>query len=189
MDKLSQILKKAEIERNKLNHPYVGTEHLLLAILSQDNDLTTELKNYNLTYNKFKKKLISIVGIGTKPSEYVLYTPMLRSVLSSAEKSSLENNQEIDDKILFQSILDEGEGIAIRVIKSMKIDIKNINIDAQTNFLKPADAVITHRDAELSEICQILMHKNKSNPLLIGDAGVGKTAIVEELARRLKENL
>ncbi len=186
MNKLNLILKKAENERDKLNHPYVGTEHLTLAILSQDSELSNELKKYNLTYNKFKKKLVSIIGIGTKSSTYTLYTPMLRNVLDDAEKLAASNNKDVSEKELFQSILDEGEGIAIRVMQAMKIKPEEITIDDNSNYMKySVNDIVTDRENEISLVFQILMRKDKCNPLLIGDAGVGKTAIVEELARRL----
>jgi ATP-dependent Clp protease ATP-binding subunit ClpC len=187
MDRLSIILKKAEKERAALNHPYVGTEHLLLAILAEDNTLTEHLKIYNLTYNKFKRKLITIIGKGLKDNNYNLYTPMLRNVLSDAEKVSLENGQAIDDSLLLKAIINEGEGIAIRIMQAMKIDPNKISVDDSSNLIKVPDEIITHREQEIALICQILMRKNKCNPLLLGEPGVGKTAIVEELARRLEK--
>ena len=120
MKEIDKILKKAEQEHNNLKHPYVGTEHLLLAILSLDNELTEKLKEYKLTYNKFKRKLIQIIGEGSSKSPYLLYTPMLRKVIDNAEKQS----QEITAQDLFDSIIQEGEGIAIRILEAMKINIK-----------------------------------------------------------------
>ena len=189
MNKLNLILKKAESERDKLNHPYVGTEHLTLAILSQESELTEDLKKYNLTYNKFKKKLVSIIGIGTNPSNYILYTPMLRNVLDDADKLALGYNKEVTEKELFQAILDEGEGIAIRVMQAMKIKPEEIVLNNSTDFMKYSlNDIVSDRDNEISLILQILMRKDKCNPLLIGDVGVGKTAIVEEIARRLSQD-
>ena len=175
MSELDKILKKAEKEHDNLKHPYVGTEHLLLAILSYDNELTEYLKEYNLTYNKFKRKLIKVIGEGTKKSSYVLYTPMLRKVLKIAQT----NNDEITSIDLFNSLLESKEGIAIRLLEELNIDVDNIE------FINKEEIKITNRDEEINEIFQILMRKNKCNPLLIGDAGVGKTAIVEEIERRL----
>ena len=189
MEKLNLILKKAEKERDALNHPYVGTEHLTLAILSEDNELTEELKKYKLTYNKFKRKLINIIGEGSSKSPYILYTPMLRNVLDLAKSLSIEKNSEVTEKELFQAILDEGEGIAIRIMQSLKINTSELILDNNSNYMKVSlKDIVTDRDQEISLICQILMRKDKCNPLLIGDAGVGKTAIVEELARRIFKN-
>ncbi len=182
MSYLDKILKKAEIEHDKLKHPYVGTEHLLLAILSEENELTDRLKEYNLTYNKFKRKLKEIIGEGSKKSPYVLYTPMLRKVINITDDNENLNNEDI-----FKSLIDTNEGIAIRILESMNIDITMIDLESN-NLLNINDCPIEHREKEINEILQILMRKNKCNPLLIGDAGVGKTAIVEEIQRRLQSN-
>ena len=180
MSYLDKILRKAELEHDKLRHPYVGTEHLLLALLSEDNELTERLKEYNLTYNKFKRKLKEIIGEGSKKSEYVLYTPMLRKVISI-------NKDNINNEELFKSLIDVNEGIAVRILETMNIDISLIELE-NNDFLNINDSPIEHRDKEINEILQILMRKNKCNPLLIGDAGVGKTAIVEEIQRRLNND-
>ena len=182
MNYLDKILKKAEVEHDKLKHPYVGTEHLLLAILSEENELTEKLKEYNLTYNKFKRKLKDIVGEGTKKSAFILYTPMLRNVLSN-----IDREENVDCETLFKSLIDINEGIAIRIIESMNIDINLIDLNSN-NVVSINDYPIEHREKEINEVLQILMRKNKCNPLLIGGAGVGKTAIVEEIQRRLELN-
>ena len=182
MNELEAILQKAEKEHNLLKHPYVGTEHLLLAILSYNKEIIEYLKNYNLTYNKFKKRLRDIIGEGTRKSPYVLYTPMLRKVLNIAKSYNLE----VTSKDLLRAIIEEKEGIAIRILDSMGIDYLNIDLDYDSIN---NDNIITNRDEEINEILQILMRKNKCNPLLIGEAGVGKTAIVEELSKRLNKGM
>lgn len=193
MDKYDIILKNAEKEMFQLNHPYVGTEHLLLAILKENNKLTQHLKEKNLTYKKFKNKLISIIGTATKKSKYILYTPMLRSVLKDATDYSKEKNQEIDEVVLFNSIIRAKEGIAIRILMSLNMDIDKLyynDVEMQYGIIlnnqKNIDDIIG-RDKEISEIIQILLRKNKCNPLLIGKAGVGKTAIVEYLAKLIEK--
>ena len=186
MSLLEKVLSKAEKEHDLLKHPYVGTEHLLLAILSYDNDLTKKLKEYKLTYNTFKRKLKEIIGEGTNKSPYILYTPMLRKVLSIAETNS-ETKENISYEDLFSAILEANEGIAIRILELMNIDIKDICIF--NDYIQiDDDIIISHREKEIEDILQILMRKNKCNPLLIGEAGVGKTAIVEEIQRRLLKN-
>ena len=180
MNYMDKILKKAEIEHDRLKHPYVGTEHLLLALLSEDNELTDKLKEYNLTYNKFKRKIKEIIGEGTKKSQYILYTPMLRKVVD------ISNYEEITNKTIFKTLIDINEGIAIRILESMNIDLSNFELE--DDLLIISDCPIEHREKEISEIIQVLMRKNKCNPLLIGEAGVGKTAIVEEIQRRFISN-
>ena len=61
----SKLLKEAEVERYNLHHPYVGSEHLLLAML-KSSQVKEKLKEYNLTYKRFKEELVSIVGIPNK---------------------------------------------------------------------------------------------------------------------------
>ena len=63
------LLKQAEQEKEKLNHPYVGSEHLLLSIL-KDSKLVPILKKYGVTYKRFKEKLVSLVGVGSKKSDF-----------------------------------------------------------------------------------------------------------------------
>ena len=73
-EEAQEIIIKAKLEMLELKHPYVGTEHLVLAILHTKNDLTKRLEKYNLTYNRFKKEIINIIGKGSKKSEFFLYT-------------------------------------------------------------------------------------------------------------------
>ena len=67
-EEAGDILIKAKLEMLELRHPYVGTEHLVLAILHTKNELSEKLAKYNLTYTKFKKEILNIIGKGTKKS-------------------------------------------------------------------------------------------------------------------------
>jgi len=202
---ITGILKKAEEERYMLRHPYVGTEHLLLAILSNDRDMANYLKDYGLTYEIFKKELNIVVGNATKFSNINLYTPLLKRVINNAIENAKENNNGlVTTKHLILSILEEGEGIAIRLLVGMNVDIDaiydNLNknnkitnkklelyetgilLNENINF----DECVVGRDREIDLIIETLLRKKKNNPILIGDAGVGKTAIIEELVRRIE---
>ena len=202
----SKLLKEAEEERRSLAHPYVGSEHLLLAILKSDTFLTERLADEGLTYKKFRKELIEVVGIPKKNTEINLYTPLLKRIIANALNDARENNGGIVTNSHFMiAMLDEGEGIAIRIMIGMNInlddlydelkirpqDIKSENLEVfnigrvLNEQVDSFDKVIG-REKELNEVIEILLRKKKSNPLLIGEAGVGKTAIVEELARRIE---
>lgn len=201
---ITNIFRNAEEERFELKHPYVGTEHLLLSILANDEDMIEFFKNYNLTYENFKKELIMIVGMASKASELNLYTPMLKRVINNAIINSRENNNEIMTvKDLVLSLLEEGEGIAIRLLVGMGIDIDSLyeELSNNKNGQKKLEVLETGillntnidyeekvigRDKEIDLIIETLLRKKKNNPILIGDAGVGKTAIVEELVRRIE---
>jgi len=202
---IANIFRKAEEERLELRHPYVGTEHLLLSILSNDKELANFLNDYNLTYEKFRKELILIVGKASKSSELNLYTPLLKRVINNALENANENNNgEVTTKHLLLSILEEGEGIAIRLLIGMNIDIdriydelnkknkltnKKLELYETGNLLNEIidfNEVVVGRDREIDLIIETLLRKKKNNPILIGDAGVGKTAIIEELVRRIE---
>ena len=199
------LLKQAEKEREELKHPYVGSEHLFLSVL-KESKLTDILKKHKITYKKFKDKLISLVGVGSKKSDFILYTPLLKRVLENAViEAREENNKIVNPEIVIISILDEEDGIAYSILKSLKVnvdklygDLKNKNInrkfkkkkllleDIGTNLTKLAkenklDPVIG-RDNEINKTIEILLRRKKNNPILIGPAGVGKTAIVEGIA-------
>ena len=122
----SKILKEAEVERYNLHHPYVGSEHLLLALL-KNSALKEKLNEYHLSYKKFKEELISVVGIPKKNMEINLYTPLLKRIISCALEDAKENNRgEVTASHLLLAMLDEGEGIAIRIMIGLDIDIDSL---------------------------------------------------------------
>ena len=201
----SNLLKEAEKERYALSHPYVGSEHLLLAILKGNSNLKEILEEEGLTYDNFKKELVDVVGIPKKNIDVNLYTPLLKRILSNALSDAKENNKGIvTETHLFLAMLDEGEGIAIRIMIGMNINLDDLYDELK---IKPQDLKkerleilnighilndkahdfdpVVGRDKELNQIIEVLLRKKKSNPILIGKAGVGKTAIIEELARRI----
>ena len=206
-EEAQEILTKAKLEMLELKHPYVGTEHLVLAILHSKNELTERLSNYNLTYQKFKKEILNVIGKGSKKSEFFLYTPLLKKVIENAIMDSKDNNNGVVTiNHLFAGLLDVGEGIAIRIFMSMNLDLDNIydeftekiynacnkkdhvllieelgvNLTTKANS-NEIDPVIG-REKEIKKIEEILCRRTKNNPLLLGEPGVGKTAIIEGLA-------
>ena len=200
-----KVLVMAKKEMYDLRHPYVSSEHLLLAILKLSSEISDRLKEYDLDYNSFKAEIIKVIGTGSKSSEWFLYTPLLKRILENAVCDARDNNNGIVTvNHLFASLLEEGEGVAIRILVGMGIDIDelyddfayklvskssnkkllideigtDLNKKAMAGMLDP----VTGRDKEIKRVLEILSRRGKNNPLLIGDAGVGKTAIVEELA-------
>ena len=192
---VNRILKDAEKEMMNLKHPYVGTEHLLLSLLKKEKVKNVCYK-FMLTYTNFRTELLNIMGSATKKSEQVLYTPLLKIVLEHAYNKAYDEHKEMNELHLLAALLGETDGIALRIIDNMGVDVKEVakelNAPILTNELginlnlKAPDEKILLREKELNELMQILLRKNKNNPLLVGKAGVGKTALVEELARRIK---
>ena len=188
------ILKVAEKEMLDCHHPYVGTEHLLLSLL-KNNNISNICYKFKLTYSSFKEELLKIIGRATKKSEVILYTPLLKLVIDKAYNKAYDEHKDLDEFYLLSALLSEQDGIALRIVDNMGVDIdaltKEINKPSLIYELgvslndKKCDNVYL-REKEINEIMQILLRKNKNNPILIGHAGVGKTAVVEELAKRIK---
>lgn len=204
-----KIIVRAKKEMYNLKHPYIGSEHLLLAILNENNEISKKLNELDLTYDKLKQEIINIIGIGSTVPEWFLYTPLLRRIMENAIIDSKENNDgEVTIEHLFSSLLEEGEGVAIRIMLGMNIDIdklyaefsykfinktkknkkltveelgENLTEKAKNNELDP----VIGREKEIKRLLEILCRRTKNNPILIGEAGVGKTAIVEELSRMI----
>ena len=205
------ILTHAKKEMYELKHPYIGSEHLLLAILKEKNDISKKLLEYNLNYDKFKSEIIKVVGKGTKESEWFLYTPLLKRIIENAILDSKDNNSgNVTVEHLFSSMLEEGEGVAIRIMLGMNIDLEELynefsyklvskprgkknkkllleelGVDLTEKALRGELDPVIGRDKEIKRVLEILSRRTKNNPLLIGEAGVGKTAIVEELSKMI----
>jgi len=122
----SKILKAAEKEMVELKHPYVGTEHLLLDLLKQNKEIKEICKKEDLTYETFKGELISIVGSHPHENKAILYTPLLKRVLNASLMDAKEDGKTTNAKYLLKAIFDEGEGIAMRILISMDVDIDAI---------------------------------------------------------------
>lgn len=213
-EEAQNILVKAKLEMLELKHPYIGTEHLVLSMLSNSKKIKEKLSSYHLDYEIFKKEIIKVLGIGEENNSLFLYTPLLKKIINSAILDSKDNNDGVvTTEHLFSSLLEEGEGVAIRIFLSMGIDINamyaefatslvkkvkpkknrkllieelgiNLNEKAKNNLTDP----VIDRDKEIERVLEILCRRTKNNPILIGNAGVGKTAIVEELAKRIVKN-
>ena len=190
----NKILKVAEKEMLSCHHPYVGTEHLLLSLLKNKN-ISKICYKYNLNYYNYKKNLLKIIGSATKESKYILYTPLLKLVINKARENSDKDNKELDEYYLLSSLLSYKDGIGYSIVNNMGIDLDALTLELNnqgvlSDFGTVLNDEVTDkiylRDKEITNIMEVLLRKNKNNPLLIGHAGVGKTALVKELARRIK---
>ena len=109
---MEELFKIAEEEMKELKHPYVGTEHFVLAYLKKYG-------NKYITYQEFKDNIIRIIGNSYKESEYVLYTPILRNI-----KNECSNVYDAMVKILTND-----DSIAYNILLSMDVDIEMIYLD------------------------------------------------------------
>lgn len=212
-EEAQKVLLGAKREMQKLKHPYVSSEHLVLSILRNNNDLANRLKEFQITYDSFYQQIVEQIGVGKEENQWFLFTPLLKRVIETSILLSKDmNSSEVTSDQLFLAVLEEGEGVAIRILKQMDVDINDLQEyfsnrivvkkkkggkkllveefgvdltkEASLNKLDP----VVGREQEIIRLMEILCRRNKNNPLLIGDAGVGKTALVEELARLIVQN-
>ena len=206
-----KVMAGAKEIMSELKHPYIGSEHLVLSLLKNYGPIKERLKDYQLNYERFYQEIIDVIGMGTKDTPWFLYTPLLKRVLENAIIDSKENNQgKVTPEHLLSSLLEEGEGVAIRILVGMNIDIdelynefsskftthnkirgdkklllEELGVDLTEKATKMELDPVVGRNDEIKRMIEILCRRTKNNPILIGEAGVGKTAIVEELSRMI----
>ncbi len=203
-------LKKAQSEASEMGHTYIGTEHLLLGLLSEESSVGAEmLRNHGLDYKSVKQSVIFLNGNGSKTVPPPSMTPRLRSVIERAAKEMPGAFGRIGTEQLLSALLNEKESIAVRIIEKHKTggDIlpelysSKATADRKEERKKLPPMITKYgknlcecsldpvigRDSELESLIETLCRRRKNNPCLIGEAGVGKTAVVEGLAGRIRD--
>src|SRR6266853_762332 len=179
-----QVLALARKEADRFNHNYVGTEHLLLGLIKLGQGVAVNvLQKMGLDLETVRMEVEKQVGSGpeTKMVGNVPYTPRVKKVLALAGKEAKAlNHSYVGTEHILLGLLREGEGVAARVLKSLELDIER----TRNEILKELDPVIG-RHNEIERVIQVLCRRTKNNPVLIGEAGVGKTAIAEGLAQEI----
>lgn len=188
---LNKILKCSELEALNLNHQYIGTEHFILAILKLDNPCKNILNNLNITYKDYLIEVNKTI-VNTNKVKLISYTPLFKKILMNL------NKKDITEKDILIEILEYGEGIGISLLSNLNINLNKLyndllhnksdneyGINLNEQVKKKNYEPITGRHKELNELIEVLLRKNKNNPLLIGEPGIGKTALVEALAYKI----
>jgi len=217
-ERARKVLTYAQEEAQHLNHSYIGTEHILLGLLREEEGVAAKvLINLGAGLNKVRASVEFIIGRGEKPSAGETgLTPRARRVIELAiDEARYLGHNYIGTEHLLLGLLREGEGIASGVLDSFGITLDRARAEttriltqgvprsklARTTSRTPAldqlgidlteaaragklDPVIG-RAKEIERVIQILSRRTKNNPALIGEPGVGKTAIVEGLAHRI----
>lgn len=206
---LKECILNSKKEMNELKHSYIGSEHFILAILNSNNNLSNVLYKYEITYERFKQSIIDLIGYGDDVEKLFIYTPLFKKILEDSINCCADTNSLVTLENVFLNLLDEAEGVAYRIFCEYGIDIDSLydeidktsyKISNKTKYIEEVgidickkalnhelDPVVG-RDKEVDRLIEIICRKNKRNPLLIGEAGVGKTSIVEELANRIVNN-
>ena len=210
-----RALLAAQTEAARLGRTYVGTEHLLLGVLTEPGGAVAVLKG--ITLDGARNEIIQILGMGDEnvQGKQMVYTPRTKKVLEQSvrEARDLKQNYVSTEHILL-ALMREREGVAAHVLIKMGMDLskardellriltgaddeaaqqedgaedtpilnqfsRDLTAGARSGELDP----VVGRANEIERIVQILSRRRKNNPVLIGEPGVGKSAIVEGMAQ------
>ena len=217
-ERARRVLTSAQDEAQHLNHGYIGTEHILLGLIREEDGVAAKvLNNLGVSLSKVRSAVEYIIGRGEKSNTGEIgLTPRAKRVIELAidEARHLSHNY-IGTEHLLLGLLHEGEGIAAGVLESFNINLDQARAEttrilsqvssrskiartaSRTPLLEQLGVDLTAaaragkldpvigRTKEIERVTQILSRRTKNNPALIGEPGVGKTAIVEGLAHRI----
>ena len=212
------VLRLAQESAGELGHGYVGCEHILLGILRDGGGAAySALTEAGLSERRVRGLILRAVGRGVParaPAQGL--TPRARSAVEQAvNEAAHANSRQIDSEHLLLGMLRDGGNMAVRILDAAGVDARKLYHSLRDashsppSERKPKDRGLTEytrdltelawegrldpvigRDREIERALCILARRTKNNPVLIGDPGVGKTAVAEGLAQRLiGENL
>lgn len=189
-----------------LGHQNVGSEHLLLSLLKMPEiPITNELNHYGMTFSKVEADLERMFEKNEEELFYLEYSQVFNRILETAYSLSNQQDSEITVELLSQALLMQKESVAYELLLGYHVDIalllehlshqqaRNFELDKMHDLIllnekvKKEDPVFVGREDELTVLLEILCRKEKNNAILVGDAGVGKTALVEKLAMVLND--
>ncbi|WP_306490209.1 ATP-dependent Clp protease ATP-binding subunit [Anaerococcus octavius] len=215
-NRLNKLTQQARRESYSLNHDYIGSEHLLLALMKTDSVATKALEAAGANYDLLRQVVINNIGKGQAIRPATEYSKKVRQILELARLNANKfgNSSAGEEDVLFAILADDDSltnimfllsGVEKEVvkrnlkellqdqnpevasIKDLSENVSNyardLNEEAESGKIDP----VIGRDDEIERVIQILMRRTKNNPILIGEPGVGKTAISEGLAQRIVE--
>ncbi|HEU4323257.1 MAG TPA: ATP-dependent Clp protease ATP-binding subunit [Roseiflexaceae bacterium] len=220
-----QVLQLATEEARAFNHPYIGTEHILLGLIREGEGVAARvLDDLGVKLSQARHAVEFIVGIGEGPARQDQdLTARAKKVIEFAvDEAKRLNHHYIGTEHLLLGLVRNGEGVATGVLDIMGVSLEQVRTQVMrvlrqgttNNMERPSAAAQTQRQsktpyldalgtdlteaaeagrldpvigrsAEIERVIQILSRRTKNNPALIGEPGVGKTAIVEGLAQRI----
>ncbi len=216
-ERARKVLALAQEEARRFNHNYIGTEHILLGLVREEEGMAAKiLSNLGIGLNKVRSAVEFIIGRGEGSTQNeVGLTPRAKRVIELAvDEARFLGHQYIGTEHILLGLLREGEGIAAGVLESLGVSVERVHSElnralsqsmpqsgARSTTKTPTldqlgidltaaaragklDPVIG-RTKEIERVIQVLSRRTKNNPVLIGEPGVGKTAIAEAIAHRI----
>jgi ATP-dependent Clp protease ATP-binding subunit ClpC len=232
-NRAKQVIKLAKKEAQKMNHNYLGTEHVLLGLLKLGQGIAVNvLSNFDVSYDIARQEIEKLVGFGPEMQLYgdPALTGKVKKAFNDAneEAANLSHNY-VGTEHLLLALIRQREGIAAQVLENLNLNLEDLRREILKELetfnlqLPPMGAQeatvgggkqedrqydkmpalkayghdltqmcregkmdpVIGRKAEVERLILILCRRRKNNPVLIGEAGVGKTAIVEGLAHAI----
>src|SRR5919201_1296441 len=163
-DRARRVVVLAQEEARLLNHNYIGTEHILLGLIHEGEGVAAKaLESLGISLEAVRSQVEEIIGQGgSSPSGHIPFTPRAKKVLELSLREALQlGHNYIGTEHILLGLIREGEGVAAQVLVKLGADLSRVR----------------------QQVIQVLSRRTKNNPVLIGEPGVGKTAIVEGLAQ------
>jgi len=216
-ERARKVLALAQEEARRFNHNYIGTEHILLGLVREEEGMAAKiLSNLGIGLNKVRSAVEFIIGRGEGSAQNeVGLTPRAKRVIELAvDEARFLGHQYIGTEHILLGLLREGEGVAAGVLESLGVSVERVHSElnralsqsmpqsgprsttktptldqlgidltaaARAGKLDP----VIGRTKEIERVIQVLSRRTKNNPVLIGEPGVGKTAIAEAIAHRI----
>lgn len=217
-ERARRVLSLAQEEAQRLNHNYIGTEHILLGLVKEEEGVAARvLINMGVSLPKMRSAVEYVIGPGEKVTSAGtgLTTRAKRVIELAIDEARQMGHNYIGTEHLLLGLLREADGVAAGVLDSFSVTLekaraeitrflsqnanksraakspsktptldqvaRDLTAEARAGKLDP----VIGRSKEIERVIQILSRRTKNNPALIGEPGVGKTAIVEGLAHRI----
>ncbi|MBI4655207.1 MAG: ATP-dependent Clp protease ATP-binding subunit [Elusimicrobia bacterium] len=228
-ERAQRVILIAQEEAKRLNHDYVGTEHILLGLIALGEGVAAQvLANLGIDLRKVRAEIEKIVGTGDNMMLLgeIPFTPRAKKVLEYAvEEAQKMGHSYIGTEHILMGLIREEEGVAARVLENLGLKLETVREEVLSLLGEieqrepPPQRERSHQPAgktktktptldefgrdltqlaregkldpvigrinEIDRVIQVLGRRTKNNPVLIGEPGVGKTAIVEGLAQKI----
>jgi len=220
-----KVLITAKNLARKWNHPYVGTEHLLLALKKEFTGVASQVLSMNSVEEEKIVKIIEelVASVQDVKRQKVAFSPRLEFLLDNALQEAVRQRSErIGTEHLLLAMIKDADCVATRILVTLNVDLAKVQDDIlETVGLNPKEYYeesyegghvaggmleqfatdltvqaaegkldpVVGREEEIERLMQVLSRRTKNNPCLIGEPGVGKTAVIEGLANRIAEGI
>jgi ATP-dependent Clp protease ATP-binding subunit ClpC len=224
-ERAQKVLALAQEEAVRLGHNNVGTEHILLGLVSEGEGIAAKaLSALGLDPEKIQQEVETLIGRGEEAIQTIHYTPRAKKVIElSMDEARKLGHSYVGTEHILLGLIREGEGVAARVLNNLGVSLNkarqqvlqllgsnesastgaqggrgaaNANTPTLDSLARDLTAIardsnldpVIGRSKEIERVIEVLSRRTKNNPVLIGEPGVGKTAIAEGLAQQIINN-